>query len=91
MSKDKAEWKGHLTSGSIDEVFNFLDEHFDSHTGFLQLLLVSMKVFSKVRAVSEALSELQRQEPHYEAVCKSVLETTETGKTLDQVDDNNKI
>ena len=55
-----------LTSGSIDKIFDFLDERFDGQTGLFKLLLVGMKIFSEIGAVSKALGELEWQEPHDE-------------------------
>ena len=48
------------TSSSVDEIFDLLDERFDSETGFLQLFFMGVEILAKVGTVGEALGEFQR-------------------------------
>lgn len=53
-----------ITSCCIDKILDFFNQGFDGQTSFFQLFFMGMQILPEVRAVCEALGELQRQEPH---------------------------
>lgn len=57
-----------LTSGGVDEVLHLLDEALDGQARLLQLLLVGVQLLPEVRAVRHAVRELQRLQPHGDAL-----------------------
>ena len=66
-----------ITSGSIDEILDFLDERFNGQTRLLQFFFVGVQVLPKVGTVRQTFRELQRQQPHSEQVTLRLIKQTQ--------------
>lgn len=53
-----------LTSGRLHDILDLLDEALDLLAGALELLLMALQVVAELRAVRQALGELERLQAH---------------------------